>query len=153
MSRKFWGTNLFIRLLDSLRRILTMRAPTERRVFAPGDGAEPPELAGRSTQQAVLLRCLADLVDKSAPPHNVVLVGPRGNGKTVLLNWFESACAKASSIEVLALTPRDIPTQRALIDALLPQRRLAKLASRLPREVGRYGLKPRGRQRPLGRRL
>ena len=111
-------------------------APTEQRLFAPGDGAAPPELAGRSTQQAVLSRCLADLVGGAAPPHNVVLVGPRGNGKTVLLNWFKAACDDAPRVEVLALTPRDIPTPPALTDALLPRRGLAKLASRLPRKVG-----------------
>ena len=109
---------------------------TELRLFAPGDGAAPPELAGRSAQQAVLSRCLADLVGGSAPPHNVVLVGPRGNGKTVLLNWFKAACVDAPSVDVLALTPRDIPTPPALMDALLPRRGLAKLVSRLPRKVG-----------------
>ena len=102
--------------MDSLRRILTIMA-TELRLFAPGDGAAPPELAGRSAQQAVLSRCLADLVGGSAPPHNVVLVGPRGNGKTVLLNWFKAACVDAPSVEVLSLTPRDIPTPPALMDA------------------------------------
>ena len=111
-------------------------ASTEQRLFAPGDGAAPPELAGRSTQQAVLSRCLADLVGGSAPPHNVVLVGPRGNGKTVLLNWFKTACVDAPSVEVLALTPRDIPTPPALVGALLPRRGLTKLMSRLPRKVG-----------------
>ena len=105
-------------------------ASTEQRLFAPGDGAAPPELAGRSTQQSVLSRCLADLVGGVAPPHNVVLVGPRGNGKTVLLNWFRAACMDAPSVEVLALTPRDIPTPAALMDALLPRRGLAKLISR-----------------------
>ena len=108
-------------------------APTEQRLFAPGDGAAPPELAGRSAQQAVLSRCLADLVGGSAPPHNVVLVGPRGNGKTVLLNWFKAACVDAPSVEALPLTPRDIPAPPALMDALLPRRGLSKL---LPRKVG-----------------
>ena len=113
--------------------MLIVMAPTASRLFAPGDGAAPPELAGRDAQQAVLSRCLADLVGGSAPPHNVVLVGPRGNGKTVLLNWFKAACVDANSVEVLALTPRDIPALQALMDALLPRRGLAKL---LPRKVG-----------------
>ena len=107
--------------------------PTEQRLFAPGDGAAPPELTGRGAQQAVLSRCLADLVGGSAPPHNVVLLGPRGNGKTVLLNWLKAACGDAAAVEVLALTPRDIPAPQALLDALLPRRGLAKL---LPRKVG-----------------
>ena len=113
--------------------MLTTMSSTEPRLFAPGDGATPPELAGRDAQQAVLSRCLGDLVRGAAPPHNVVLVGPRGNGKTVLLNWFKAACMDANSVEVLALTPRDIPAPQALMDALLPRRGLAKL---LPRKVG-----------------
>ena len=105
----------------------------EPRLFAPGDGAAPPELTGRDVQQAVLSRCLADLVGGSAPPHNVVLLGPRGNGKTVLLNWLKTACADAPAVDVLSLTPRDVPTPPALTDALLPRRGLVKL---LPRKVG-----------------
>ena len=60
-------------------------------LFKPGDGAPPPALTGRTCEQGVLTRCLATLRAGAAPPHNVVLVGPRGNGKTVLLNWFETA--------------------------------------------------------------
>ena len=75
-------------------------------MFAPGDGAAPPELAGRSTEQAVLLRCLADLADGCAPPHNIVLIGPRGNGKTVLLSWLKAACDESEyTVDVLTLTP------------------------------------------------
>ena len=105
----------------------------EQRLFAPGTGGTPPELSGRAAQQSVLSRCLADLVGGSAPPHDVVLLGPRGNGKTALLNWLKTACTDTPSVEVLPLTPRDIPAHSALINALLPRRGLAKL---LPRKVG-----------------
>ena len=34
-----------------------------------------------------MTRCLADLAAATkSPPHDVALMGPRGNGKTVLLN-------------------------------------------------------------------
>ena len=103
------------------------------RLFSPGDGAPPPALAGRETQQAVLLRCLADLATGAAPPHNVVLIGPRGNGKTALLNWFQRACGNSETpINAVALTPRDIPTVETLVDALAPRRGLRKL---LPRKL------------------
>ena len=103
------------------------------RLFSPGDGAPPPALAGRETQQAVLLRCLADLATGAAPPHNVVLIGPRGNGKTALLNWFQRACRNSETpIDAVALTPRDIPTVETLVDALAPRRGLRKL---LPRKL------------------
>ena len=50
----------------------------------PGSGATPPALTGREPEQAALNRCLADLASGVSPPHDVVLTGPRGNGKTAL---------------------------------------------------------------------
>ena len=90
-----------------------------KRLFAPGDGALPPALAGREQEQAVLSRCLSDLTGGSSPPHNLVLTGPRGNGKTVLLNWFEDACRKAS-VAVARVAPSRVRTEQALCNALLP---------------------------------
>ena len=105
---------------------------TKPRLFQPGDGATPPFLAGRERQQSVLSRCLADLSARNAPPHNVVLLGPRGNGKTVLLNWFKGVCAEAE-VDVLALTPDGIAEHKSLVDALAPRRGIARW---LPRKVG-----------------
>ena len=103
------------------------------RLFVPGDGALPPALVGRSAAQAVLCRCLDDLVRGAAPPHNVVLVGPRGNGKTALLSWFKTVCGSASGVDVLWLTPGEIADVDALIGAVAPRRGIARL---LPRKVG-----------------
>ena len=105
-----------------------------QRVFVAGSGAAPPALTGRAAEQAVLSRCLADLSHDVAPPHDIVLVGPRGNGKTVLLHWFQHACAQSKpAVEVVWLTPSALPNQAALSDALASRRWLAKL---LPRKVG-----------------
>ena len=104
------------------------------RLFVPGDGALPPALVGRSAEQAVLSRCLDDLARGAAPPHNVVLVGPRGNGKTALLNWFKTRCGeRASGVDVLRLTPGEIADAQGLIDTVAPRRGIARL---LPRKVG-----------------
>ena len=106
----------------------------EQRVFTPGTGADPPALTGREREQAVLTQCLADLLGGASPPHDVVLTGPRGNGKTVLLNWFKRACREREpEVDVAALTPNDIPTGDALVDVLSPPPGIAKL---LPRKVG-----------------
>ena len=102
------------------------------RLFQPGAGASPPTLAGRDAQQAVLSRCLADLVAGTAPPHDVVLLGPRGNGKTALLNWFKGVCGEAS-IDAVALTPVRIANHQALVEALAPRRGVARW---LPRRIG-----------------
>ena len=103
------------------------------RLFVPGDGTLPPTLAGRSAAQAVLRRCLDDLVRGAAPPHNVVLVGPRGNGKTALLNWFKTVCERTSGVDVLWLTPGEIADADGLAGAVAPRSRIARL---LPRKVG-----------------
>ena len=110
-----------------------MKSNTHR-LFTPGDGATPPALTGRASEQAVLSRCLGNLRHNAAPPHNVVLVGPRGNGKTVLLRWFQHACAESKpAVDAVWLTPSALATQPALFDALAPRGRLAKL---LPRKIG-----------------
>ena len=105
---------------------------TEQRLFTPGSGAIPPALTGREPEQAVLNRCLADLASGASPPHDVVLTGPRGNGKTALLNWFKAAC-EDRKLDVVALTPDEIPNRVALIAALSPRTWRSKL---LPRKVG-----------------
>ena len=107
--------------------------PAKRRLFTPGDGATPPLLSGREEQQALLSRCLSDLLEGESPPHNVVLMGPRGNGKTALLNWFKRQCRASGAVDVAALTPQDIRDSRSLVDELAPRSALARL---LPRKVG-----------------
>ena len=106
--------------------------PTKQRLFTPGSGATPPALTGREPEQAVLNRCLADLAGGASPPHDIVLTGPRGNGKTVLLNWFKAAC-EGRKLDVVALTPDEIPDRAALIAALSPRTWGSKL---MPRKVG-----------------
>ncbi len=82
----------------------------------------------------MLTRCLADLLGGASPPHNVALTGPRGNGKTVLLNWFKRTCRdREPEVDVVALTPADIPTREALIDVLAPSSAVTRL---VPRKVG-----------------
>jgi len=112
-----------------------MEAP--QRVFAPGAGAAPPALTGRERQQAVLSQCLADLLGGDAPPHDVALIGPRGNGKTVLLNWFDRACRETGRIDVARLLPSRIGTGQAVADALLPVSVIRKI---LPRKLGVAGV-------------
>ena len=110
---------------------------TEQRLFQPGDGVAPPVLTGREREQAVLLQCLADLAGGAAPPHNVVLTGPRGNGKTVLLNWFEHVCRDAGAVDIARLSPSRIRTGQALADLLLPATGVRKF---LPRRFGLTGV-------------
>lgn len=57
--------------------------------FVPGQGVLPPFLAGREAEQDLLREHLERLRRGVAPEAFVVLHGPRGNGKTALLEWAE----------------------------------------------------------------
>ena len=121
-----------MRTSDICFTLVDMRA-TQQRLFTPGT-ATPPALTGREREQAVLTRCLADLLGGTSPPHDVVLTGPRGTGKTVLLNWFERACRDHEpDVDVVKLTPDDIPSRDAVTEVLTPPSGIAKL---LPRKFG-----------------
>ena len=88
--------------------------------FRPGTGGLPPYLAGRAEEQA-LFRSLLSLLDRGAPtPSEVILYGPRGNGKTAFLAWIEEVAAPSYSVDVVALTPSDIRTTLQLAERLLP---------------------------------
>ena len=98
----------------------------------------PPMLAGREREQAVLAGGLADIAVGESPPHDIVLTGPRGNGKTALLKWFEGSCgAIERPVDVMLLTPQDVPDLARLAAELAPARGLERL---LPRKASLAGV-------------
>ena len=128
----------------------------EEWLFAPGDGALPPALAGREQEQMLLSRCLAHLAGGGSPPYNVVLIGPRGNGKTALLRWFERACRESPTrLDVATVAAPDVPDRAALLAELTPPTGISRL---LPRKIGVAALASAewagtGTSRSLTRRL
>ena len=60
--------------------------------FKPGYGGMPPYLAGRETEQALLEEALDVLKKDGEGIRGIVMYGPRGMGKTVLLRWLERRC-------------------------------------------------------------
>lgn len=63
----------------------TQGSDSKENPFVPGHGGMPPHLAGRDQERSVLRGHLTRLAAKRSPGTNVILYGPRGNGKTVLL--------------------------------------------------------------------
>ncbi len=57
--------------------------------FRPGSGATPPYLAGRENEQGRLRKILAEMSAGRSPGTDMVMYGPRGMGKTVLLHWLK----------------------------------------------------------------
>ena len=88
--------------------------------FRPGAGGLPPYLAGRTSVQALCRALLADLRDGLAPSRDLVLHGPRGNGKTALLVWLQQEAAAYAGVGVLSLTPAGMPDEAKLVERLLP---------------------------------
>ena len=100
-------------------RTVTLRDP-----FEPGSGRPPPHLAGRTNEKEVLAEASKRLQEGRPPAAEIVLVGPRGNGKTSLLrewtaeveSWEEEG---EPPVDVLWLTPDDLETKADLYRRLI----------------------------------
>ena len=99
--------------------------------FRPGPGRYPPFFAGREAEQS-RFRAVVDLLKRRMPPPSeIVLYGPRGNGKTALLLWLEKWIEQQAGVEVIRLSPSSYRNWTGLTKAivresvwrkLLPQR-------------------------------
>ena len=88
--------------------------------FRPGFGTAPPFLAGRSREQKALNRNISRLRDRDTSMQAIVLYGPRGMGKTVLLNQFGQACASQGVDVIQESVTSLLASRRALAGALFP---------------------------------
>ncbi len=104
-----------------------MRKQPSANLFVPGSGALPPCLAGRDVEQRELMRLLAYLRAGRGAPRDAVVSGPRGNGKTVLLRWFQREIEAGGGIDVVWRTPSDLPALDVLATALVPPARFRSL--------------------------
>ncbi len=98
----------------------------KRSPFKPGSGLSPPTLAGRAKEQSLLQRHLDDLAAGEGAARDVILVGPRGNGKTALLNRFKNTISAVTTatgkrIDVVSATPEQILEPEALLRKLIPE--------------------------------
>lgn len=96
--------------------------------FVPGRGRIPPYLAGRSNEQRKLLDLFAYLRHGEGAPRDAILSGPRGNGKTALLRWFQGEIeARDTRCDVVWLTPNEVTDLDQLATGLVPPRRFTAL--------------------------
>ena len=86
--------------------------------FVPGTGGIPPVLAGRESHKNRLEELCLRLAEARQGAHRpAILIGPRGNGKTVLLGWLQEK-ADSMGINTLWVTPDEIPSLDALAEKL-----------------------------------
>ena len=97
-----------------------MRTANLKRLFKPGTGVVPPYLAGRKEEQAYFQDCVDDLKDREPPSRDLILYGPRGNGKTALLSYLRTRTLQkeTSKLDILWVTPNEMGTLAELIDRL-----------------------------------
>lgn len=70
--------------------------------FRPGPGQTPPVLAGRENVQRTLLKAVHESREQGVGGSPIVLVGPRGNGKTVLMGWLMDQVADRMDVAWLS---------------------------------------------------
>ena len=104
--------------------------------FRPGDGQRPPYLAGRENEQGRLRQILAELSAGRSPAANMVMYGPRGMGKTVLLHWLKDEIGeykkprffdkKSNQVRTCSTTANKLATPAKMWTFLLSEETLAE---------------------------
>ena len=91
--------------------------------FTPGSGHRPPYLAGRENEQRQLKQILAKMSAGRLPDADMVMYGPRGMGKTVLLNWLENEVKKTAQdnrpLRAVQASPTIFPSLKSLWNKLI----------------------------------
>lgn len=65
----------------------------------------PPHLAGREAFKQDIYEILQYLSEPCGVQSDLILYGPRGTGKTVLLQWLKDHCMDGHGDTVLRITP------------------------------------------------
>ncbi len=85
-------------------------------LFTPGDGGVPPYLAGRKKEQVQFEKFAQLLLSNRAPARNMIVYGPRGNGKTALLRYLqkETLQKEKTKLDIMWVKPFELETQAGL---------------------------------------
>ena len=87
--------------------------------YTPGYDRIPPVLAGREREISILDQLAEDLTARRVGEPDVVLYGPRGNGKTALLNYAQKSLQETSRIRSIKVLPIAVETSEQLHSKLL----------------------------------
>jgi len=88
-----------------------------RNLFQPGTGVEPPYLAGRFEEQAFFNDQVEKLVGRQKIGSDMIVYGPRGNGKTAMLRYLQKKTD--DRLETLWVTPSEFEDMGELIELIV----------------------------------
>ena len=86
--------------------------------FCPGFGEIPPELTGREEVKSEFISEMERLAAKRAAPRCILLIGPRGCGKTAMLSWLERTATNGGSVTVLRPPANELTGAETVVLAL-----------------------------------
>ncbi len=91
------------------------------RLFTPGTGGVPPYLAGRKDEQEYFQDCVEALKNRKPISQDMIIYGPRGNGKTALLRYLqkETLREEKAKLDILWGTPKELEHPGKFIDLLV----------------------------------
>ncbi len=117
-----------------------MSVPDLSDLFTPGDGGVPPHLAGRKEEQACFQACVKSLKNRKPAHRNLILYGPRGNGKTALLRYLQAKTRQEEEdrLDILWVTPNNIATETEFAHLLSGPKKLKDRFKKLTGSVGAW---------------
>ena len=126
-----------------------MPVPVELGPFQPGTGGLPPYLAGREREQTLFRRYFDALRRGRSAPGEVILYGPRGNGKTALLRWAKREVDADDGLDAHWLVGSNIPAPADFVSLLELGSWLRKIAPESVSVAGVGVSLRQGADRPL----
>ncbi|MCY3767960.1 MAG: ATP-binding protein [Gammaproteobacteria bacterium] len=88
-------------------------------LFQAGAGIIPPYLAGRNQEKEFFKKRVRDLANGRSIVRDMIVYGPRGNGKTVLLRSLQKKIGKGHpAVSSAWMTPDKIKTPRMLFERI-----------------------------------
>ena len=126
-----------------------MAVSTELSPFRPGTGRRPPYLAGRAEEQSLFRSHFDALRRGESAPAEILVYGPRGNGKTALLRWAKREAESDDGLDAHWLVGSNIPAPADFVARLGLGSWLRKIAPESV-SIGGVGVSLRGGEdRPL----
>ena len=117
-----------------------MSAPDLKHLFTPGTGAVPPYLAGRKQEQEYFRDCVEVLKGRNSVSRDLILYGPRGNGKTALLRYLQTKTRQEEGdrLDILWVTPNTMSTETEFAHLLSGPKKLKNRFKKLTGSVGAW---------------